>query len=215
MTHKDQSQNPKADTKHQSVTASAQHERADKRGSGSASEDTVRAQTSGSRGSHEVSLPKNSEVELIKNELIQMTEMAKRTMADLHNLKRRQEDERRLIITMANVNLIRALLPVLDNLERAIIHTPETIKNDQNTQWLQGIEICAKQLRKALTDAGLKPMETVGQPFNPDFHEALAQSPGSKDTIIEELEKGYLLGERVIRHAKVRVGNGQPRSGGA
>lgn len=148
----------------------------------------------------------NLKVELIKAELIQMTEMAKRTMADLHNLKRRQEDERRLIITMANVNLVRGILPILDNLERAIIHTPETIKN---SQWLQGIEMCAKQLDKTLMDAGLKPMETVGQPFNPDLHEALAQSPGPKDTIIEELEKGYLLGERVIRHAKVKVGNGE------
>lgn len=145
------------------------------------------------------------EVELIKNELIQMTEMAKRTMADLHNLKRRQEDERRLIITMANVDLIRTLLPILDNFERAIAHTPEAVKSNQ---WLQGIEMCAKQLHKALTDAGLKPMETVGQPFNPDFHEALAQSPGPKDAIIEELEKGYILGDRVIRHAKVKVGNG-------
>lgn len=150
----------------------------------------------------------------LKKKLEEMTEMAKRTMADLHNLKRRQEDERRLIITMANVDLIRTLLPILDNLERAIKHTPETIKTDQNTHWLQGIEICAKQLHKALTDAGLKPMETVGQPFNPELHEALIEGPGEKNIIIEELEKGYILGERVIRHAKVKVGSGQPRSGG-
>lgn len=146
----------------------------------------------------------NQPVDLNKK-LEEMTEMAKRTMADLHNLKRRQEDERRLIITMANVDLIRTLLPILDNFERAITHTPEAIKNDQ---WIQGIEMCAKQLHKALTNAGLKPMETIGQPFNPDLHEALIEGPGEKNIITEELEKGYILGERVIRHAKVKVGSG-------
>lgn len=179
MTHKDQSKNQPVDLKKKLEEAKKEAEKKDH---------------------------SSDELAQTRSELIQMTEMAKRTMADLHNLKRRQEDERRLIITMANVDLIRTLLPILDNFERAIAHTPEAVKNDQ---WIQGIEMCAKQLHKALTDAGLKPMETVGQTFNPDLHEALAQGPGIKDTITEELEKGYLLGERVIRHAKVKVGNGE------
>ena len=170
--------------KQNKTNASAQHERADERGSGSASP---------------------SEVELIKNQLSQMTEMAKRTMADLHNLKRRQEDERRLIITMANVDLIRSLLPIIDNLDRAKKHVPQGAET-----WFQGIEMCINQLHKVLEDAGVKPIEAVGKTFDPDFHEAIMQGPGQKDIIIEELEKGYIMGDRVDRHAKVKVATGNP-----
>lgn len=144
-----------------------------------------------------------SEVELIKNELTQMTEMAKRTMADLHNLKRRQEDERRLTITMANVDLIRQLLPIVDNLDRAKKHVPQGAET-----WFQGIEMCINQLHKVLEDAGVKPIESIGKTFDPNFHEAVMQGPGPKDTIIEELEKGYMMGDRIIRHAKVKVSTG-------
>ena len=145
-----------------------------------------------------------NEVELLKKELEKMTEMAKRTMADLQNFKRRQDEERRIIINMANVDLIRALIPITDNLDRAKQHIPQGAE-----EWFKGIEMCTTQLHKVLNDSGLKPIEALNQPFNPDLHEALAQGPGPKDTIIEELEKGYALGDRVVRHAKVKVGNGE------
>lgn len=143
------------------------------------------------------------QIKTLRAELEQMTEIAKRTMADLQNLKRRHEEERRLIINMANVDFIRTLIPIVDNLDRAKLHLPEGV----STEWFQGIEICANQLHKLLEDAGVKPIDSLNQPFNPDLHEALAQGPGPKDTVIEELEKGYLLGDRVIRHAKVKVGS--------
>ncbi len=145
------------------------------------------------------------ELSKVQTELTQMTEMAKRTMADLHNLKRRQEDERRLIITMANVDLIRSLLPIIDNLDRAKKHVPQGAET-----WFQGIEMCINQLHKVLEDAGVKPIEAVGKTFDPDFHEAIMQGPGQKDIIIEELEKGYIMGDRVDRHAKVKVATGNP-----
>ena len=145
----------------------------------------------------------NDDMETLRNELLQMTELAKRTMADLQNLRRRQEEERRLIIIMANADLVKSLLPILDNLERALIHAPET-----NSEWFKGMEISVKQLQKALEDSGLKAIEAIGQKFNPDLHEALGHTEGEKDIVIEELEKGYTLGDRVIRHSKVKVGNG-------
>lgn len=145
----------------------------------------------------------DDEITKLKNELQQMTEMAKRTMADLTNLKRRQEEERRIIINMANIDLIRNIIPILGNLERAKQHVPDTAK-----EWFQGLEISINQLNKVLIDAGLRPMETVGQQFNPEWHEALLQGPGEKDVIIEELEKGYFLGDRVLKHAKVKIGTG-------
>ncbi|MBI2634622.1 nucleotide exchange factor GrpE [Candidatus Peregrinibacteria bacterium] len=144
----------------------------------------------------------NGEIETLKKELEAMTEMAKRTMADLINLKRRHEDERQSMFMLANATLISQLLPILDNLERARQHVPETAK-----EWFQGIEICINQLNQTLQAAGVKPIESLGQTFNPNLHEALAQGPGEKDKVIEELEKGYMLGDRVLRHAKVKVGS--------
>jgi molecular chaperone GrpE len=144
-----------------------------------------------------------SEIDEVKAQLTEMTETAKRTMADMQNLKRRQEEERKLLISMANIDLIRSILPVLDNIDRAIEHVPEGIDD-----WFKGLEISLKQIHKILEERGLTPMETLEQDFNPDLHQAVAQGPGEKDKVIAELEKGYKIGDRVIRHAKVQVGDG-------
>jgi len=139
-----------------------------------------------------------------KEELEQMTEMAKRAMADLQNLKRRQEEEKIHWIRMANADLMKKLLPILDNLDLAKKHMPQGAEG-----WYKGIEMSINQLQQTMQDAGLTPLETVGQPFDPEKHEALAQGPGNKDEVIEEFEKGYKLGDYIIRHAKVKVGNGE------
>ncbi len=136
-------------------------------------------------------------------ELQRVTELAKRAMADLQNLKRRQEEEKIHWIRMANADLMKKLLPILDNLDLAKKHMPEGAEG-----WYKGIEMSINQLQQTMQDAGLTPFETVGQPFDPEKHEAITQGPGEKDTIIEEFEKGYILGDRIIRHAKVKVGDG-------
>ena len=143
------------------------------------------------------------EIEKIQKELEEMTEYAKRTMADMQNLKRRQEEERKLITKMANTDLILGLLPVIDNMDRALDHAPKEAE-----KWMEGMEMNIKQLKKTLLESGLEEIDAINQPFNPELHEALAQGPGEKDTIIEVFEKGYKLGDRVIRHAKVKVGDG-------
>ncbi|MBI4235420.1 nucleotide exchange factor GrpE [Candidatus Peregrinibacteria bacterium] len=146
----------------------------------------------------------------LQEELTNMTEMARRAMADLQNLKRRHEDERGQIVTMANSRLIADILPILDNLQRAKQHIPAEITEMESIkEWLKGLEISINQLEQVLISAGIKQIETVGQKFNPDSHEAVAQDKGEKDTIIEEFEKGYTLSGRVLRHAKVKVGNGE------
>lgn len=152
--------------------------------------------------------PQISELEKVKQEFEQMTELAKRTMADLQNLKRRQEEERTQIFTMALSDIIIQILPILDNLERARQHTPPEIQKTAK-EWYEGIEISINQLHQILNNAGLIPIQSLNQPFNPELHEAIVQGPGEKDIIIEELEKGYMLGNRVLRHAKVKVGNGE------
>lgn len=140
---------------------------------------------------------------LLKKELEEMTELAKRTMADLQNLRRRQEEERAQIIIMANVELIKQLLPSLDGLNRAKELIPEESK-----EYKEGLQMTIDQILKTLENAGLEEIKSEGETFNPDIHEALTQGPGKKDKIMEEIEKGYKIGDRVIRHAKVKVGDG-------
>lgn len=138
-----------------------------------------------------------SELEKLKEELENVTSLAQRTMADFQNYKRRHEEEKNVIFTMANIGLIKGLLPVLDNLQRS------------ESEWTEGIKICVKQLESVLQSNGLEEIDAANQAFDPDFHEALLQGPGASDTVIEVLEKGYKVGDRVIRHAKVKVGNGE------
>ncbi|MBD3360575.1 nucleotide exchange factor GrpE [Candidatus Peregrinibacteria bacterium] len=145
-----------------------------------------------------------TEYEKTKKELEQMTELAKRTMADLENLKRRHEEERKQIFMMANAELIKELLPIIDNLNLAKKHIPENAE-----EWYKGIEMSIDQMNKIFQEFGLAEIVSKEKPFNPDLHEAVAQGPGEKDMVIEEIEKGYMLGNRVIRHAKVKVGNGK------
>ncbi|MFA6991895.1 MAG: nucleotide exchange factor GrpE [Candidatus Gracilibacteria bacterium] len=145
----------------------------------------------------------SGEIEELKKQLAEMTELAKRTMADMQNLKRRTEEERLGMMTMSNADLIKDVLPIVDNLDRAIAHMPEGAG-----EWYKGIEMSIKNLHKVLENNGLKKIETVGKHMDPNLHHALVQAPGEKDIILEELEAGYILGDRVIRHAKVKVGNG-------
>jgi molecular chaperone GrpE len=140
----------------------------------------------------------------LEEDLAEMTEYAKRAMADLQNMKRRIEEERQLLTTMANIGLISSLIPIIDNLERGMGHVPEDAK-----EWAQGVIMSINQLKKMCEDAGLKEIESLGHPFNPELHEALMEGPGEKNTVTEVFEKGYKLGNRVIRHTKVKVGNGE------
>ncbi len=150
----------------------------------------------------------NQEIEKLKKDLEEMTEHAKRTMADLQNLRKRQEEERNFIIQLANTELIKNLLPVLDNLNRAKENTKTNLDEDLS-EWVKGIEMSITQLHETLKKAGLTEIEALGTAFNPDLHEALLEDKGEKDIVIEELEKGYMVGNRVIRHSKVKVGNGE------
>ncbi|MDP2643087.1 MAG: nucleotide exchange factor GrpE [Candidatus Peregrinibacteria bacterium] len=148
------------------------------------------------------------ELAKLREELAQMTETAKRTMADMQNLRRRYEEEKKSLVMMANTDLIKDILPIFDNFKRAQTHAPKDA-NEETTKWLEGIGMSITQLEKLLQDFGVKKIESLGQKFNPDFHEALAQDKGEKDIVLEELESGYTLGDKVLRHAKVKVGNGE------
>ena len=129
-----------------------------------------------------------------------------RAQADFINYKRRTEQERGELNKFANATLILNLLPILDDLERAFTSIPLKIaKHD----WADGIRLIERNLRAVLEAQGLAPIQALGEPFDPNFHEAIRQDKGKEGIVMEELQKGYILGDRVLRPAKVVVGNGE------
>jgi molecular chaperone GrpE len=128
-----------------------------------------------------------------------------RLAADMENLKKRQEKERADLVQFANENLIKELLPVVDNLERALEHgrqleAPEAL--------LAGIDMVYQGFLKALGNYGVASLTSVGQPFDPAFHNAVMQEENSAApdcSVTKELQKGYLMHQRLLRPAMVVV----------
>ena len=130
-----------------------------------------------------------------------------RLYADFDNFKRRTSNERIELFKTANQEVLVSLLPVLDDFERAL-KAMQTATEVESIK--AGIELVQSKLASTLQSKGLKPMEAQGKPFDPDFHEAITKIPAPteelKDKVVDEVEKGYFLGEKVIRFAKVVVG---------
>ncbi len=128
-----------------------------------------------------------------------------RKAAEFENFKKRSENEVASVIKFANEGLITDLLPVLDDFERSLKAAKTTKEFDS---LYKGIELIYQKLVKSLEKRGVKSFETVGKEFNVEFHDALLQMPRedvAPHTVLEEVEKGYTLHDKVIRHAKVIV----------
>ena len=111
---------------------------------------------------------------------------------------------------MASKNVILQLLPVMDNFELALKNTTTTT-NTNDKDFLKGVELIYSQFLNILRDNGVKPIKTKNKQFDPYFHEALMKVDSNlpKNTVVEEFQKGFLLHDKVIRHAKVKVSNGK------
>ncbi len=129
-----------------------------------------------------------------------------RAQADFINYKRRSEQEKEEISKFANASLMFNLLPILDDLERAFISIPPHLAR---LTWVDGIRLIERKLQASLEVQGLSPIKALGEPFDPKFHEAAMHGKGKEGIVIEELQKGYKLHDRVIRPAMVAVGNGE------
>lgn len=130
---------------------------------------------------------------------------ALRTQAELENYRRRMQRERDEDRRYAALPLVRDLLPGLDNLQRALDAAQHT---DDLAAMLQGVEMVAAQIQEILTRHGAEPIAAVGEPFDPNRHEAITQMPSTEHppmTVIDEIERGYMLHDRVIRPSKVIV----------
>ncbi|QNH61452.1 nucleotide exchange factor GrpE [Hymenobacter sediminicola] len=140
-------------------------------------------------------------------ELADLKDKYLRLAAEFENYKRRTTKERADLFKSANQELMVALLPVLDDFDRARHHTKDT---DDANAVRESIDIIHSKLQKTLNQKGLAPMEAKGGAFDPDLHEAITQIPAPseelKGKIVDEVEKGYYLGDKVIRHAKVVLG---------
>ena len=128
-----------------------------------------------------------------------------RALADLENLKRRSRDRQEESVAQAKADLLRRLLPVLDNFERALEF--KEAGSDQEA-FTRGMELIHQQLCEAVSSAGCQAMDTMGQDFDPELHEAVAAAPAHEvpeGRIISEARKGYLLEGKVLRPAAVVV----------
>lgn len=127
-----------------------------------------------------------------------------RTQADFDNYRKRTQKEKEEFAKYASTKLITELLPVMDNFERAF----STGVEDLNESFSKGMNMVFRQLEGVLQAEGLVPMESVGQPFNPEFHQAIMQVESEdypEGTVVEEIQKGYLLKDKVLRPAMVKV----------
>lgn len=147
------------------------------------------------------------EKEALKKEAEEYYQRYLRTQADFDNFRRRARQEREEFAKYASQSLIEGLLPILDNFERAIQSSREQQKDFDALA--KGVEMIARQLLQLLEGEGLKEIEALGQPFNPELHQAVmtveAEEGTGSGTVVEVLQKGYMLKERVIRPSMVKV----------
>lgn len=129
-----------------------------------------------------------------------------RAAADLSNFRRRTEEERAVAGLFANAVLLTRLLAVLDDFDRALDHVPP----DTHEAWVEGVRLVERKLRGLLEAEGVTPIEAVGRPFDPNLHEAVVHEETTEypdNTVIDEAQRGYLLRDRVLRPALVKVAN--------
>jgi len=143
-----------------------------------------------------------------KDEKIEeLTDRVTRQMAEFDNFRKRTEKEKSQMYEIGAKDVVEKILPVVDNFERGLQAVPEEQREDP---FVNGMEKIYKQMMTALEEIGVKPIEAVGQEFNPDFHNAVMHVEDEElgeNTIAEEFQKGYMYRETVVRHSMVKVAN--------
>ena len=201
-------------------------------------DDAVEAETTGDRGAQGDAMGKGSsevgepvavsaaalaaEIAELKAEVASLREQAEkrlvawqRAQADYQNLKRRSRQEVGERATYAVSGLVLELLPVVDDLDRAFAADDSVDVPQDSEAWVEGIRLIQRKLYALLERAGVQPIAAVGQPFDPNFHEAVGRAPGPANQILTQAQKGYLLGQRVLRPSLVIVGEGADEGGDA
>lgn len=149
-----------------------------------------------------------AELEQFKVDAADMLDRLQRSQAEFANFRRRIDQERELQRARATEDLVRKLLPVADDFDRALRSVP--IEIDGNP-WLEGVRLVERKLWRVLEGEGISLMESVGQPFDPSRHEAIMvdEGAGTADTVVEEFQRGYYVHDTVLRPAMVKVGSAE------
>lgn len=140
-----------------------------------------------------------------------------RSQAELENYRKRVQRDRQDLLKFGNENILRELLPVIDNLDRAVAHAREAGDQDQQGL-LEGVEMTLGQFHKVLDKFHVTPINALGEPFDPARHEAMGQFQTSDyppNTVAQELQKGYLLHDRLLRPAMVMIASAPPAEAAA
>ena len=140
----------------------------------------------------------------LQQQIGELTEALQRERADAMNVRRRADEDKANAANFYKAMVVRELLPALDNLERALKHAPKDLANHDYVKGVQGV---VKQFGQCLANLGIERIKTVGEKFDPRYHEAVHMDDGEGhvEVVCEELQPGYKIGDEVIRHAMVKV----------
>ena len=138
-------------------------------------------------------------------ELLQLKDKYLRTLAEYENFRKRSEKEKEQMFELGAKSIIEALLPVVDNFERALSHVQE---EEKDSPFVKGIEGIYKQIQKMFADCNIQEIEALGKKFDPALHNAVMteeEGDAEEDTITQDLQKGYTYRGNVVRHSMVKV----------
>lgn len=147
---------------------------------------------------------KSEDIQILEQQVAELTEALQRERADVINVRRRHEGQISQLKNLVKTQLVAELLPVIDNFERALKHTPKELEGND---FIKGINGIVDQFEKTLEQLGVERIKTLGEIFNPELHEAVGMEDGDGEieVVTEELQAGYKIGSDVIRHAMVKV----------
>jgi molecular chaperone GrpE len=167
------------------------------------------AKAAASANPEEDSADNNAEnsVARLQNDMERFKDLAMRSLADLDNYRKRAAREKEDAIKYANASFLEKLIPIFDNFELGLAAARS---GNEGSSILSGMEMVLKQLNDFLSDAGVQVIDALGQPFDPNLHEALAQeaSDSPEGTVVRQIRKGYKLKDRLLRPANVIVSKG-------
>ncbi len=145
------------------------------------------------------------ELAVLQQQVADLTDALQRERADAENIRRRHAEQIAQLRDVVKAGVVKDLLPVIDNFDRALKHVPAELEANDYIKGIQGV---VKQFETTLQNLGVQRIQTVGKPFDPDLHEAVSMEDGEgeQEVVVEELQSGYEIAGEVIRHAMVRVG---------
>ena len=170
-------------------------------------EDVEKVKTSAKQMKKKLKNKGNEIADKLKEELANSKDLLLRKAAEFDNYRKRTEQEKAGMYVVGAKDIVEKILPVVDSFERGLAAVPE---DEEKTPFVEGMNMIYKQFMKVLEDAGVTPIEAVGEEFNPDWHNAVMHIESDEvgdNIVVEELQKGYKYKDFVVRHSMVKVAN--------